>query len=130
MHITKRIDVAIIVFSIVFLVLLIFYSFIRNSILKESSEIPPELISDSAPEYPIEAFNKSLPGAVWVKVFIDSLGNVTEAEIIKISERPDLGFEEAAIKAAKKSKWNPAISAGKPVGVWISYKITFDPKIY
>jgi len=36
-----------------------------------------------------------------------------------------MGFEEAAVKAAYKCRYRPAIQNGNPIGVWISYTVEF-----
>jgi TonB family protein len=89
-------------------------------------EIPPQQIKNVIPEYPPVAFRNGITGIVWVKVFVDSLGNVTQAEIVKEAEVKGAGFEEAAIAAAYKTKWRPAIIKGKPVDVWVTYKLEFN----
>jgi len=35
------------------------------------------------------------------------------------------GFEEAALKAARKRKYRPALQNGQPVAVWVTYKKIF-----
>ncbi len=35
------------------------------------------------------------------------------------------GFEEAALEAARRSTWTPALQNNQPVRVWISYEVKF-----
>jgi len=39
-----------------------------------------------------------------------------------------MGFEESVLKAAYESEFEPAQLKKQPVGVWIKYRVTFDPK--
>jgi TonB family protein len=92
-------------------------------------EVEPEMIKEVNPEYPAQAKKDSIEAKLVVKAFIDKTGEVKSAEVIKCSH-PGVGFEEAAIKAAYANKFKPALSGGKPVGVWVSYtvKFTLAPK--
>ncbi len=79
------------------------------------------------PEYPEEALIEKIEGTVWVKVLVDSDGKVIKAFIAKGPEK-DMGFEESALRNAKQRKYEPAEIDGKPVAVWIVYKIQFKLK--
>ena len=74
------------------------------------------------PVYPETAQEKGIEGTVYIQIFIDSKGNVTEAEVMK--GIPELN--EAALAAVKKSKWKPAQQRDKKVGVWQMMPITFN----
>jgi protein TonB len=87
-------------------------------------EEAPAIIGQILPAYPEIALRAGIEGSVWVKVLIDRDGYVRDALILRESGQ-NAGFEEAAIDAAKKSIWKPAISGGQPVAVWISYKVEF-----
>jgi len=49
---------------------------------------------------------------------------VKKAVAVKCT-RPNMGFEEAAVAAAYKYIYRPAIQNGDPVGVWIAYRVDF-----
>ncbi|MCK5125127.1 MAG: energy transducer TonB [candidate division Zixibacteria bacterium] len=87
-------------------------------------ETMPEMIKKVAPEYPELAKKAGIEGYVFIQAYIDKTGAVKKAKVIKSSKK-DNGFEEAAIKAAYLCLYQPAIQNGKPVGVWISYKVKF-----
>lgn len=89
-------------------------------------EEPPQIIKLIEPIYPKKARKTGLTGVVWLKVLVGEWGYVSEVEILKDSGAKDAGFEEAAINAAYKTRWKPAIVDGKTIAVWIAYKITFD----
>ena len=71
------------------------------------------------------ALKAQIEGTVWVKVLVDKTGNVRDAVVVKPSGA-NAGFEEAALEAAKKGKWKPAIQNKQPVAVWVSYEIKFQ----
>jgi TonB family protein len=85
----------------------------------------PVAISLQQPVYPPMAQKAQIEGTVTVKVLVDKAGNVRDAIIVKPSGA-NAGFEEAALDAAKKGKWKPAIQNKQPVAVWVSYPIHFQ----
>jgi protein TonB len=87
-------------------------------------EEPPEKIVDVKATYPEMARRAGIEGVVWVNALVDREGKVRDVRILKDSGA-NAGFEDAAIEAAKKTVWKPAISNGQPVAVWISYRIVF-----
>jgi TonB family protein len=84
----------------------------------------PEIIDMPAPEYPVWAKKRGLSAIVWVKAKIDRNGDISEANVISASMR-GAGFEEAAIQAARMSKFHPAELNGRPLEVWIIYPVKF-----
>ena len=74
--------------------------------------------------YPPIAQRAGIQGAVWVKALVDKEGTVRDVVIEKGSDA-NAGFEEAAIDAAKKTVWKPAIANGQPTAVWVTYKVEF-----
>jgi len=86
---------------------------------------PPVVVSQMLPIYPALAQRSGIEGYVWIKAFIDREGSVLEVFVMK-SSPSDIGFEVAALDAARQSVWKPAISNGLPVGVWITYKVEFE----
>jgi periplasmic protein TonB len=85
----------------------------------------PVGVSLPTPVYPPMAQKAQIEGSVWVKVLVDKTGNVRDAVVVKASGA-NAGFEEAALEAAKKGKWRPAIQNKQPVAVWASYEIKFQ----
>jgi TonB family protein len=76
------------------------------------------------PVYPEIAGLTEKSGDVWIRALIDKTGHVRDARILKPSGTK-VGFEEAALAAALKAVYRPAIQNGQPVAVWISYKVEF-----
>jgi len=87
-------------------------------------EEAPQQIEVVMPSYPEMARQAGVEGTVWVNALVDKEGKVRDVKIVK-SSGAKAGFEEAAVDAAKKTVWKPAISNGQPVAVWITYKIVF-----
>ncbi len=90
-------------------------------------EEAPVKIEDVHPQYPEMARRAGIEGTVWVNALVDKEGKVRDVQILKDSGA-NAGFEEAAIEAAKRTVWKPAISNGQPVALWVSYKIVFTLK--
>lgn len=86
-------------------------------------EIYPEMIYEKTPIYPRLAKQAGLEGVVWVKALIDEDGNVLDAIIGKSSGTTAL--DEAALSAASANKFKPGIQNGRPIKVWVSYKVDF-----
>ena len=74
------------------------------------------------PIYPKTAKEKGIEGTVYIQIFINEKGIVTEAEVMK--GIPELN--EAALAAVKKSKWKPAQARDKKVGVWVRKPVKFE----
>jgi len=76
------------------------------------------------PIYPVAARKANVVGSVTVQVFVNPQGKVLRASALQC-DRPGYGFEIAAVAAAYKGKWRPAMLKGKPVGTWVTYKTEF-----
>jgi TonB family protein len=87
-------------------------------------DVNPVLENQPQAVYPDSAKKAGIEGSVWVKALIDKQGNVRDAIITKGSGKK-VGFEEAALTAAKQATWKPAIQNEQPVSVWVSYEIKF-----
>jgi protein TonB len=87
-------------------------------------DIPAEMIYEEIPQYPRLARQAGMEAVVWVKALVDKDGNVKKAMVLK-SSGSKAGFDEAAVKAAYKCKFKPAIQNGRPVAVWVSYSVEF-----
>jgi protein TonB len=87
----------------------------------------PMAISLPTPKYPEMARKAGIEGKVYVEVLIDTRGKVRDARIIRNSGA-NAGFEEAAIEAALKGEWRPAMQNKQPVAVRVSYPVVFKLK--
>jgi TonB family protein len=86
-------------------------------------EIIAEMIYYEKPPYPRLAEQAGLEGLVWVKALVGSDGTVKDAVVYKSSGTPSL--DDAAIAAAPRCKFKPAIQNGRPVAMWVTYKVEF-----
>jgi protein TonB len=87
----------------------------------------PVVISLPTPKYPEMARKAEIEGTVYVEVLIDTRGKVRDARVIKGSGA-NAGFEEAALEAAWKGEWRPAMQNKQPVAVRVSYPVVFKLK--
>ncbi len=87
-------------------------------------EIYPEMIYQHTPKYPRLAKQAGITGLVWVSALIDEEGEVMKAIVGKTSGVTSL--DESAVKAAYKCKFKPGIQNGRPVKVWVTYKVEFE----
>ncbi len=90
-------------------------------------EEQPVKIQDVLPKYPEIARKAGIEGSVWIKALVDKTGNVRDAIVLKPSGA-NAGFEEAALEAAKQTKWKPAMQNKQPVMLWVSYEVKFKLK--
>lgn len=86
-------------------------------------EIQPEMLTKNQVKYPDLARRIGLEGSLWLQVLIDEKGTVVKAEVLITSEI--VLFDEAALEAAWENKFSPGIQNGRPVAVWVKYKVDF-----
>lgn len=75
------------------------------------------------PEYPEFARRLGQEGYVLLKVLVDETGRVKKAEVVKSAGR---AFDEAALKAIKKSTFYPAREKGMPIPCYVKIPIRFQ----
>lgn len=83
----------------------------------------PEMIVSAKPEYPEIAKRAGITGKVFVKVLVDKEGKPKRAVVIKTDSEL---FNDAAIAAAMKSAFTPAIQNQHPIAVWIVLPYKFQ----
>ena len=86
-------------------------------------EVMPEMIYESVPIYPDKDRKAGHEGVVWIKALVDKNGNSVQALVAKTSNYENL--DNAALDAATKNRFKPAIQNGRPIAVWITYKVEF-----
>ncbi len=86
-------------------------------------DTPPKLIRLVKPKYPDIARKAGIEGMVILKILVDVDGKVIDARVLK--SLGNVGCDEAAVKAAKKCLFEPALQRDKPVKVWVSYPVRF-----
>jgi TonB family protein len=87
----------------------------------------PQAVKIVIPEYPDWAKKSGLSSTLMVRARVESDGTIKQAEIVSC-DAPGVGFEEAALKAAKESIFIPAYSNGINLPVWIIYPVKFTTK--
>ncbi len=87
--------------------------------------MPVKLI-DAPPVYPDSARRAGIEGSTWVKALVDTIGAVSSALVFKTSGNELL--DQAAVESALKCKYQPALSNGQKVRIWIVYEVRFKLK--
>jgi TonB family protein len=82
----------------------------------------PSVLAEVRPQYPREAREQRLEGAIVLDILIDSQGQVREAKVV---EGPAV-FRAGALAAIKQFKFRPARVEGNPVAVRIRYTLRFQ----
>lgn len=101
-----------------------------NSVKDDISfDTPPILVKKVTPKYPIVAKERGITATVWVKALVNSLGIVEKVEIVNENEKNVSLFAESVKNTAYyEDEWKPATKDGKPISVWVTYKIDFKLK--
>ncbi|MGB3478827.1 MAG: energy transducer TonB [bacterium] len=86
-------------------------------------EVKPKPIFNPKPKYPELAKKAGIEGTTVIKMLVDIDGSVREVKILKSSGNQML--DQAALVAAKKSKFTPAKQRDKFVRVWVSRPFKF-----
>ncbi|MBU0982737.1 MAG: TonB family protein [candidate division Zixibacteria bacterium] len=81
------------------------------------------MIDYKQPEYPRLAQQAGIEGTVWVKALVGKDGSVLRAMVGKTSGTQSL--DDAAVEAAPKNRFRPAIQNGRPVPMWVTYRVDF-----
>lgn len=97
-----------------------------HQLATQPMEGPPEpiLVRRVEPTYPALARRRGVEGEVRVAVLVDASGGIQQT-VVTFSSALDLGFEAAALEAARKATFQPAEMGGKAVQAWIELTYTF-----
>jgi TonB family protein len=85
----------------------------------------PKLASSLDPRYPSAAKHLNRSAQVDIKVLVDERGQVLDAD--RIGAKAGFGFDEAAIDAARKARFQPATKDGIRVKMWTTLRVNFKP---
>jgi TonB family protein len=88
--------------------------------------VMPKPTSQPDARYPPGAKRMNRRAEVVVRVLVDEHGRVQQAE--RVGEPAGLGFDEAAIEAARRTTYVPATKDGVHVKMWYTLKINFVPE--
>lgn len=83
----------------------------------------PQLVGRINPVYPYAARQKNLQGVVIVRFLVDAEGKVTRASVVEA--QPAQVFEQAALEAVRKWRFQPARLDNERVATWMSVPIRF-----
>lgn len=86
--------------------------------------VPPARLSDPTPVYPEAAKRSGRQATVIVKVLVGTDGRVRETELAS-TNKVGFGFDEAALRAASKMRYEPAKRDGEPIEMWTTVVIAF-----
>lgn len=82
----------------------------------------PEPVVTAQPKYPDLAQKAGIQGVTYVKILVDKDGKPKKAVVIKTDSEM---FNEAAVEAAMKFVFKPAIQNNKPIAVWVAIPFRF-----
>lgn len=83
-----------------------------------------EMIHNEPPSYPRSAEKSGAQGLVWIKCLVDYDGSVMKAFVFCSSGNRTL--DDAALEVAPKCLFKPAMKDGRPIAMWVTYKVKFS----
>jgi TonB family protein len=87
------------------------------------------VLQQAAPAYPSQALNNPLytlrEQRVRLRVYVNENGVPLQVAVADGVGRA--GFDEAAMAAARRSTFAPAVRNGRPAGAWLELVFTFRP---
>ena len=86
-------------------------------------DVPAHAKTKVRPTYPFEAQSSGLQGTVKLEIVLSTTGAV---EDVRALTRLGHGFEAAAIAAARRTPFTPAMKAGRPVRVRMAWTVEFE----
>lgn len=88
-------------------------------------DTPPRVKDRVQPEYPEIPKKAGIEGKVLLHLYVDETGKVIKAYVAQSLET---SLDQAALDAARKTTFYPALQRDKPVGVWVAYPVRFQLK--
>ncbi|HKI03923.1 MAG TPA: TonB family protein [Thermoanaerobaculia bacterium] len=85
----------------------------------------PKLAAQLDPRYPPAAKRLNRAAQVDIKVLVDERGKVLDSE--RIGAKAGFGFDEAALDAARRAVFQPAVKEGVRVKMWTTLRVNFKP---
>ena len=94
----------------------------------EPEQVSPQVILETQkpPKYPPAAFAARYTGTVALEVQVLTDGKVGEVKVLHCT-RPKMGFEEAAVAAVKKWRFEPGRIGDDPAEVTLRLRLNFAP---
>jgi len=88
-----------------------------------SLDSPPHVTRFANPVYPPMALRQRLEATILVSALVSESGDVLEVKVLRGDKR--LGFEDAALKAIRATKFSPPLKDGKRVKTWYPLPVIF-----
>jgi TonB family protein len=85
---------------------------------------PPEIRALPSYVYPAAAKGSGRKVSIRLAVLVDENGRVIDARV-REGDKPGLGFDEAALEAARKARYFPATRGDVPGKMWTDLRIDF-----
>ncbi len=92
--------------------------------LARQVDTQPRAMGRIEPAYPEEARKRNLEGTLKLMLKIDDLGRVQSAEVVEAN--PSGVFDEAALGAFRKARFQPAMKDGRPVRYQAYIRVDFN----
>ncbi len=89
-------------------------------------EDAPVVVTSVLPEYSEFARKSGIQGDVLLDVEVLEDGSVGAVEVLESLQAGIGGLDEAAVKAVRQWKFQPAMSNGQPVACWVQFPVTFS----
>ncbi|MEM7480624.1 MAG: TonB family protein [Acidobacteriota bacterium] len=86
--------------------------------------VAPKLVSIQKPEYPPIAKRMGVEGEVVLSVLVDENGKVVDTRFVERIDR-NVGINEAAVRAARTAKYQPARKDDVVVKMWTTLRLPF-----
>lgn len=88
-----------------------------------SLDTPPHVTRQTAPIYPPMAVRQKAEALIILTALISETGDVTDVRILRGQER--YGFNDAAIRAVRLTRFSPGMKDGKRVKTWFPIPVQF-----
>lgn len=92
-------------------------------VLVNDLDVTPHVVRAAKPLYPPMAARQRAEANVLVTVLVSENGDVLDAKVLRGDTR--YGFEDAAVRAARNTKFSPATKDGKRVRTWFPLPFIF-----
>jgi len=83
----------------------------------------PSITRRAAPVYPVMALRQRIETTILVTALINERGDVIDVKVLRGD--PRFGFEDAALRAVRATRFSPAVKDGKHVKTWFPLPVAF-----
>lgn len=85
----------------------------------------PEALHSPPPTYPARALRRGASGTVLVRALVDTDGRPRQIEVVR--ESPHRALDQAAVRAVRGWRFQPAMRDGQPVAQTVDIPFEFSP---